>query len=231
MDLKDKVIVITGGSKGFGKALAQAFAREGSRVVIASHNQEHLESAAEELGVNSYLADMTVYDDIKKLGEYVIGKYGVINMWINNAGVLFMSPMEETDRKRSHDLFEVNFFGYLYGCQVALSHMRHQESGVIVNIISTSGLEGKTELSVYCASKFAVRGLTETMRVELKDSGIEVYAVFPGGMKTDLHKEKHPADYPDYMQVETVAEKVIANLKADKPEMDLVIRRPSVSRK
>ncbi len=228
MILQDKVIVITGGSQGFGKALAKALKQENAQVVISSHDKKNLETTAKELSVNYFLTDVTSFDEVKKLGEYVIEKYGKIDFWINNAGIqIAPSLVEEVDVKKLHYLFDVNFFGYFYGCQIALSQMRKQNGGVIVNINSTAGLDGKPGISAYSSSKFAIKGLTESIRREVKDLEIKILAVFPGGMQTDIYKEKYPDDLKDYMEVDTVVEKVIANLKLDNPEIDFVIKRPS----
>ena len=227
MDFKAKVIVITGGSQGFGKAMAQAFAREGARVVISSHNKENLESAAKDLSTDFFIADVTSREDVRKLGEYVFTKYGVIDVWINNAGIqIAPSLVEDVNVEKIHHLFEVNFFGYFYGCQAALFYMKKQGSGVVINVNSTAGLEGKPEISAYSSSKFAIKGLTESLRKELKGSNIQVFGLFPGGMQTDIYKKKYPADLQEYMKVETVVEKVIENLKKDNPEIDQVIKRP-----
>ncbi|MBI3619556.1 SDR family oxidoreductase [Candidatus Roizmanbacteria bacterium] len=228
MILQHKVIVITGASQGFGKALAKAPKHENTLVVISSHDEENLEKTAKELSVDHFLADVTSVKSIKRLGEYVVEKYGKIDCWINNAGIqIAPSLMEEVDTQKSHYLFEVNFFGYFYGCQVALSYFKKQSNGIIININSTAGLEGKPEISAYTSSKFAIKGLTESIRREVTDLDIKVYGVFPGGMKTDIYKDKYPDDLNDYMEVDIVAEKVIANLKSDNPELDFVIKRPS----
>ena len=228
MNLKDKIVVITGGSQGFGRAMAKAFRLEGCSIVVSSHDKEHLDTTAKELSVDSFPANITSYTDVQKLSEYVVKKYGVIDLWINNAGIqIAPSFAENVDREKLHHLFEVNFFGYFYGCQVALSYMKKQGSGVIVNINSTAGLEGKPEISAYSASKFAIKGLTESVRKEVKNSDIKIYGVYPGGMQTDIYKEKHPTDLQEYMQVDTVAKKVIENLKADNPEIDFIIKRPA----
>lgn len=228
MTLKDKVIVITGGSQGFGKALAQAFKNEKSNVVISSHNKESLESTAKKLSLDYFLADVTIYEDVQKLGEYAVGKYGKIDFWINNAGIqIAPSLIENIDRKKLRLLFEVNFFGYFYGCQIALSYMKKQNNGVVININSTAGLEGKPELSAYSSSKFAIKGLTESIRKEVTNLNISMLGVFPGGMQTDIYKEKYPSDIKDYMKVDTVVKKVIANLRSENPEADLIIKRPA----
>lgn len=228
MVLKDKVIVITGGSQGFGRALAKAFKKENSTIIISSHDIENLKRTAKELSVDYFSADVTSHEEVKKLGQYVVEKYGRIDFWINNAGIqIAPSSTEDINIKKLHFLFEVNFFGYFYGIKIALSYMKRQNNGIIININSTAGLEGKPEISAYSSSKFAIRGLTESIRKEVKDFKIDIFQVFPGGMQTDIYKEKIPSDIKDYMSVDSVAEKVIANLKSEKPEVDLVIKRPS----
>lgn len=227
MELKDKVIVITGGSQGFGKELAKSFINNGSKVIISSHEKEGLELTASELSIDSFVADVTSFDDIKKLSEYAIKKYGKIDVWINNAGIqIAPSLVEEINIKKLHYLFDVNFFGYFYGCQMALTQMKKQNSGVIININSTAGLDGKPGISAYSSSKFAIKGLTESIRKEVKNLDIQVYGIFPGGMQTDIYKEKYPEDIKEYMEVDTVVEKVMNNLKLDSPEIDFIIKRP-----
>lgn len=227
MDLKNKVIIITGGSKGFGKALAEFFSLEGSRVVISSQDKDNLEMVAKKLSVDKFTANVTSSEDIKKLGKYVFEKYGDIDFWINNAGIqIAPSLMEDVDVNKLHHLINTNFYGYFYGCQTALFYMKKKNKGLIININSTAGLEGKPEISAYSSSKFAIKGLTESIRREIKDSNIKIYEVFPGGMKTDIYKEKYPSDLKDYMEVVPVAEKVIENLKKQNPEIDLIIKRP-----
>jgi len=227
MTLKDKVIVITGASRGFGRAFAQALKQENAQVVISSHDKGNLEKTAKELLVDYFFADVTSFENVKKLGDYVVGKYEKIDFWINNAGIqIAPSLVEEVDIKKLRHLFDVNFFGYFYGCQVALSYFKKQKSGVIININSTAGLDGKSEISAYTSSKFAIKGLTESIRKEVKDLDIRVLGIFPGGMQTEIYKEKYPDDLKDYMEVNTVVEKVMANLKSDNPEIDFVIKRP-----
>jgi len=228
MELKDKIVVITGGSQGFGKELAKSFINNGSKVIISSHEKESLELTASELSTDSFIADVTSIENIKKLGEYIIQKYGKIDIWINNAGIqIAPSLVEEVNIEKLHYLFDVNFFGYFYGCQIALVQMKKQSNGVIININSTAGLDGKSGISAYSSSKFAIKGLTESIRKEVKDLNIQVYGIFPGGMQTDIYKEKYPEDLKEYMEVDTVVEKVMNNLKSDNPEIDFLIKRPA----
>ena len=228
MILKDKIIIITGASQGFGKALAKALKQEKAQVVISSHDKENLEKTANELSVDYFLADVTSFDNVKELGEYTVEKYGKMDFWINNAGIqIAPSFVEDVDIKKLHNLFEINFFGYFYGCQIALSQMKKQKGGVVININSTAGLDGKPEISAYSSSKFAIKGLTESIRKEIKDLDIKILGIFPGGMQTDIYREKYPDDIKDYMEVDAVVEKVIANLKSENLEIDFIIKRPS----
>jgi len=229
MDLKNKIIVVTGGSQGFGRALAKVFQAESANVVIASHNESELKKTAKELSVDFFLADVTSAKVLEQFGAFAVNKYGAIDIWINNAGIqIAPSRTEKVDMEKLRRLFEVNFFGYFHGCQTALRIMKKQNAGTIINVNSTAGLDGKPELSAYCSSKFAIKGLTETIRKEVTGSKIKILAIYPGGMQTDIYREKYPADIKEYMTVESVAEKVLANLKTKNPEQDLIIKRPKV---
>lgn len=229
MYLNNKVVVITGGSKGFGKSLATFFKKENCQVIIASDNSEDLEKVKLEIGADSYLADVTKPEDLSNLAGYVNDKYGRIDIWINNAGIqIAPSLIEDVDIVKLKHLFDINFFGYFYGCQTALKYMKQRGSGLIININSTAGLDGKPMISAYSSSKFAVKGLTESIRKEV-DGNINIYAVYPGGMQTDIYQEKIPDDISEYMLVDDVVQKVIDNLKSDNPNPDLIIKRPVIN--
>ncbi|MFA5184274.1 MAG: SDR family oxidoreductase [Patescibacteria group bacterium] len=227
MELVDKVVVITGASRGFGLALAKLFRQEHCRVIISSNDRTELERAAGDLGLDYFVADVAAPEQLNDLGRYVADKYGVVDIWINNAGIQIAPSLTEVvDTNKLKQLFAVNFFGYFYGCQTALRLMKKQGRGLIININSTAGLGGKADLSAYVSSKFAVRGLTETIRQEIAGTAINIYSVHPGGMQTDIYQEQYPADFKEYMSVDKVAALVITNLKSAAPEADLVIRRP-----
>ncbi|MEI6266271.1 MAG: SDR family oxidoreductase [bacterium] len=229
MEIYNKVIIITGGSKGFGKSLAEVFNKEGAKVIIASHDEIELKKTAKDLNIDSFVVDVTKTEDVELLADYVANKYGGIDVWINNAGIqIAPSLIEEVNIEKIHHLYDVNFFGYFYGCQTAIRRMKKQKEGLIININSTAGLDGKATISAYSSSKWAIRGLTESIRKELSDSPIKIYSVHPGGMQTEIYKEKYPDDFKEYMSVEYATQKVIDNLKLDSPEQDLVIKRPGV---
>jgi NAD(P)-dependent dehydrogenase (short-subunit alcohol dehydrogenase family) len=227
MDYKNKVVVITGGSKGFGKGLAKALLKENATVIITSNNEPELKATSEELGCEYYVADASSYDNCVSLVEKVKNRYSRLDIWINNAGLqIAPSNLEEVDIDKFHKLIEINFFGYFYGCKAVLPLMKQVGQGCIININSTAGLGGKPGLSAYVSSKFAIKGMTEVLREELKDSAIKVYQIFPGGMKTDIYREKVPEDIDNYMDIDYAINKVITNFKSAQPELDLIIKRP-----
>jgi NAD(P)-dependent dehydrogenase (short-subunit alcohol dehydrogenase family) len=227
MDFTDKVIVITGGSKGFGKGLAQAFVNEGAKVIISSDDKDALVETARALHVDSFPCDIISFDEVKALADHAVEKFGHIDMWINNAGIqIAPSSVEDVDLQKLHRLFDINFFGYFYGCKAVVPIMRKQGNGIIVNINSTAGLDGKPGLSAYVSSKFAIKGLTQSLREELKGTNIQVYGIHPGGMQTEIYKEKYPADFEQYMSVDYAISKIMDNFATSQPVQDLIIRRP-----
>lgn len=230
MNLKDKIVVIIGGSQGFGRSLAEHLKKEGSTVIIASKNKASVESAARDLGIKCYVADARDENQLRSLADSVVSEFGRIDIWVNSAGVFKKFPkVELLDMDRAHELFDVNFFGVVLGSRTALLSMKEGE-GVILNLLSSAALDASRAVGakLYAASKWAVRGLVDALRGENKDSNIKILSVYPGGMKTHLHDEALPDDFSNFMDPAYVVKKVIDNLKQEKPELDLVIKRPSV---
>jgi 3alpha(or 20beta)-hydroxysteroid dehydrogenase len=228
MNFANEAVVITGGAQGFGRGLAEAFAHQGAKVVIADVDETSLRETAAELQIDAFHCDVTSPENVRALAEYVLKQCGQLDVWVNNAGVqIAPSNVEDVNVEKLHKLFDINFFGYFYGCQAVLPIMRGQNKGAIVNINSTAGLEGKPGLSAYVSSKFAVKGLTQSLRQELRDTGVQVYGIHPGGIQTDIYKEAYPADLGEYMTVDHAVKQVMANFASDEPDLDLVIRRPS----
>ena len=226
--MENKVVVITGASRGLGKAIAQVLASKKAKVVVSGRDKKDLQQVAKEIGATAIVADVTKEKDVLKLAYDVVAKFGQIDIWVNNAGIwLPRAPIEEVDMKRAHDMFEVNLFGTVYGARAALAQMRKQGHGTILNIVSTSALTGRPLSSMYSASKYAARGFTDSLREEIKGEGITVIGAYPGGIKTHLFDEKIPDDYSDYMTPESVAQKIVENLEKTIPETEIIIRRPS----
>lgn len=227
MNLKDKIVVITGGSKGFGKALTKAFLKEGSKVVISSRDKEEVKEAVMEMRVLGICADVTNEDELIFLLKATVKELGGVDIWINNAGISVGHDIAENfDMEKVRKMFEVNVFGVMNGSRVALRYMKKKGTGMIINVISDSALTGRPTSSMYCASKWAVNGFTKSIREGNKN--ISVLGIYPGGMKTELFGKNKPDNYNDFMETSYVAEKVIDNLKKEFPEEELIIQGPEV---
>jgi NAD(P)-dependent dehydrogenase (short-subunit alcohol dehydrogenase family) len=226
MNLKNKVVVITGSSKGFGLTLAKAFLKEGAKVVVNSIDEAKIKKTAEEIGSFGIYADVTKEEELEGLLKETIKKLGGIDIWINNAGLWMPHDFAENfDMDKVKKMFDVNVIGAMNGSRVALRYMKEKRSGTIVNIISDCALAPRPMSSTYCASKWAVNGFTKSIREENKDKNISILSVFPGGMKTDLFGENKPDNFDDFMDPEDVAMKVIDNLKQENPIEELVIQK------
>lgn len=226
MQLKEKFIVITGASKGLGEALAVGLMKEGSKVIISARNRSELNSVAAKVGVIAYPADVTNEKEVIKLARFAQKRFGRIDVWINNAGTTIPhSSIEEINIKSAHQVFEVNFFGTFYGSKVATAIMKRQRKGVILNIVSMSALVGRPRSLVYSASKWAVRGFTEGLRMANKPEHISVLAVHPGGMKTTIFGKHPPKGYEGWMNPTFVAKMVIKNLKRRTPKEEIIINK------
>jgi uncharacterized protein len=225
MEIKNKTVVVTGGTKGLGKELALLFKKEGANVVVCSRSKSEFGHLSKE-GILEIKADVTKEKHLNRLMKVVEKKNGRVDIWVNNAGIWIpQAPVEKTDWKRVHDMIEVNLFGTVYGSKTALVEMKKQGFGAIINIVSTSALYGRPNNSAYCASKYAADGFTKSLREEVKGTNIKVFSVYPGGMKTGFFDEKRPEEYGAYMEPSFVAEKIIENLKKETPEEELVLKR------
>jgi len=226
MNLKNKVVVITGSTGGLGKALASEFISEQAKVVINGHSVKKLREVSEEIGAVSCAGDVTKESDMQKLANFVVKKFGKIDIWINNAGAnMPHSTIEKIDAKLAHKVMEVNFFGTFYGSRSAMKVMKKQKNGTIVNIISIRSLIPSPISVAYSSSKWAVRGLTEALRMILKPDHISVLAVHPTGMKTNLFGKVKPTGYKNYMEPSFAARKIIQNLKLQKPREEIILKK------
>jgi NAD(P)-dependent dehydrogenase (short-subunit alcohol dehydrogenase family) len=189
---KDKVVVVTGASSGIGRETALAFAGAGARVVLAARHEPTLREVANEIigssglptatGSASVLAvptDVTKDEDVRRLVAIVIAQFGRVDILVNNAGLGMRAPVADMLLDDVHYLMEVNFHGPLRCIQAVLPHMRKQHAGQIVNVGSVLSMVVSPRNSAYCASKFALLALTDSLRLELHGSGIDVISVLP----------------------------------------------------
>jgi NAD(P)-dependent dehydrogenase (short-subunit alcohol dehydrogenase family) len=190
-----RVVVITGASSGIGRATAQAFAREGVLLVLAARRTDELQRTAAEclaLGAREALAVPTDVRDeaaMVRLAERALQACGRIDVWVNNAGVVALGHFEEVPSDAFRQVMETNFFGCVHGARAVLPVFRRQRHGVLVNMCSMLGVVAEPCASPYVASKFAIRGFSQSLRQELLDApGIQVCTVLPATMDTPIFR-------------------------------------------
>jgi len=194
MDIKDKVIIVTGASSGIGEATAREFGREGAKVVLAARRVERLESLAQEImQMNSgaealaVQVDLTKLEDIQKLIDETITRFSRVDVLVNNAGFGRLDWLENLDPvKDIQAQFDVNVLGVIQTTRQVLPVMMKQRSGHIINMCSMAGLVGTPTYTIYAATKHAVHGFSESLRREVKPWGIDVSMIYPGGVKTEF---------------------------------------------
>lgn len=194
IDLTDKVAVVTGGSKGIGKAIVKAFVDSGAKVVIADRNYEDALSLSRELGEDKampFKVDVSIKDEVVALFKNIIDKYGRVDILVNNAGISTMDYIIDIKEEDWDKVMDVNAKGTFLCSQAAAKLMiENKIQGKIINIASQAGKNGYRCMGNYCASKHAVLGLTKVMAIELAKYKINVNAVCPGIVETDMKKRE-----------------------------------------
>jgi NAD(P)-dependent dehydrogenase (short-subunit alcohol dehydrogenase family) len=191
---RDRVAVITGGAGGIGMAMARAFAARGARLVLADIHEARLKEAADALraegaDVHGHITDVTNAESTEALAEATFSHFGGAHIVCNNAGIAVLGPMVSATTADWRLTFDINFWGVVHGVQAFCPRMIEQgEGGHVVNTASMAGLTGMSWLGVYCASKFAVVGLTESLQRELRGHGIGVSVLCPMIVQTDIDK-------------------------------------------
>lgn len=196
--MKDKVVIITGASSGIGKALAQKYAQEGARIVLAARRADLLEELSAELSatgaeVHWVATDISQREDCEKMVQETVNRFGRIDVLINNAGISMRALFEETDPSVLERLMQVNFFGVVYATRYALPHILASQ-GSIVGVSSIAGFRGLPGRTGYSASKFAMHGFLETVRTEVMDRGVHVLIACPGFTTSNIRNVALKAD-------------------------------------
>ncbi|WP_372631161.1 SDR family oxidoreductase [Cohnella sp.] len=191
-NIKNKVVVITGASSGIGEATAKLIAQNGAKVVLAARREDRLQAIVDDIirdggEAVSVKADVVSAEDMLKLAQTALQKYGRIDVWVNNAGIMPNSRLNELRVDEWDRMIDVNVKGVLYGIAAALPIMCEQQSGHVINLSSTAGYEVAPTSAVYSATKFAVRAITEGLRLEESAaSGIRSTLIAPGLTRTEL---------------------------------------------
>ncbi|MEQ9412668.1 MAG: SDR family oxidoreductase [Cyclobacteriaceae bacterium] len=190
--MKDKVIIITGGSSGIGKALASHFGQKGSRILITGRKKEELDSAVKELSnkgidIVGCQGDVSLKADNDRMAELAISKFGRIDVLINNAGISMRAIFQDVDLEVIKKVMDINFFGAVSATQSCLPHLI-KSKGAIVGISSIAGYRGLPGRTGYSSSKFALNGFLEALRTELINTGVHVLTACPGFTASNIRK-------------------------------------------
>ncbi len=188
-DLGGQVVLITGGSRGLGLALAHEFGRHGCRLALCARDAEELARAKEELAMKGYevytfVCDLTDTAQVQRLIAETTAHYGQVDVLVNNAGVIEVGPVQNMQRRDFEDAMNIDFWGVLDTILIVLPQMQARHSGRIVNITSIGGKVAFPHLLPYAAAKFAATGLSEGLHSELKREGITVTTIVPGLLRT-----------------------------------------------
>jgi NADP-dependent 3-hydroxy acid dehydrogenase YdfG len=198
-NIKDKVVIITGASSGMGEAAAEHLATLGATVVLGARRAEKIEELAKKINeaggkALAVAADVTNLDQVKNLVDTAVQKFGRVDVILNNAGIMPLAPMDRINVEEWNTMIDVNIKGVLNGIAASLPYMKAQKFGQIINTSSVAGHKVFNGSAVYSATKYAVRALTEGLRMEVKPYNIRTTIVCPGAVKTELLEHISEAD-------------------------------------
>jgi len=191
MDLKDKVVLVTGASKGIGKNISITLAKEGAIAVLTSRNKELLlktQKEIESLGGRALAmpADISKEEEISNLFDKINDRFGRLDILVNNAAIMITGRVADFSLEDYDKMMQTNLRGLFSCCQHALKFMLPQKSGYIINISSVAGFKGYSGQAAYTASKHGVIGITKSLAAEVYKDGIFVASILPGGVDTEL---------------------------------------------
>jgi 3-oxoacyl-[acyl-carrier protein] reductase len=191
-DLRGKIAIVTGGTRGIGFSIAQRLLGEGSKVFICGRDAEHLKSALEKLrklakdSMDGIAADVRRYEDCRKVVHGAAETFGGVDILVNNAGLGYFKPVDQLTPEEWDDTIETNLSGVFYCCREAIPLMRKRGGGYIFNISSLAGVNPFAGGSAYNASKFGLNGFSEAMMQDVRHDGIRVSYIMPGSVDTDF---------------------------------------------
>ncbi|MEC7386627.1 MAG: SDR family oxidoreductase [Gemmatimonadota bacterium] len=217
MELRDAVALVTGGSEGIGRAIAEALMHQGCKVTITGRREEVLKDTAEELGLDWIAGDVGNETDAIRTVSSVIERHGRLDILVNNAGYGMFKPLVDTTLDELKDMYQTNVFGTFLMAREAAKQFIKQGSGELINISSTSSLKGSSGRTAYGSSKFALRGMTECWRDELRRHDVRVMLVNPSEVMTDFAAkagvERERSDKK--LRPKEIADAIVGALKVD----------------
>jgi 3-oxoacyl-[acyl-carrier protein] reductase len=216
MNLTHATALVTGGSSGIGLAIAKALTDAGSRVAITGRNQARLADAAKAIGAHAIAGDVSNEEDVTRTYREFLAKFGHLDILVNSAGFGVRRPLVEMDRAKFDAIFQTNVTGTMLMSREAARHFIERKSGNIVNLASTAALRGAANGTAYYGSKFAVRGMTECWRAELRQHNVRVFLINPSEVLTNFATNAgftQDDDNPTKLQAEDIAHIVKAALE------------------
>src|ERR1041385_6782532 len=192
MDLSNKIAIVTGGTKGIGRAIAEALVTAGAGVAITARNDDEIGKTVAELkklGAGTaagYVCDVRDYEQVKSVVAEVAKEFGGLDILINNAGVGIFSSVESMRVEDFRAVLETNVFGVFYCCHEAIPPMKQRGGGYIINISSLAGTNAHPKMAAYNASKFGLNGFSEALMQEVRHDGIKVSYIMPGSVNTEF---------------------------------------------
>jgi len=218
MNLKHKTAIVTGGTKGIGRAITEALLREGVSVCVAARHHAEIDKTIKELNQGDedraigFVCDVRDYDQVKKLIDYTVKELGGLDILINNAGIgTFRTTVDETSPDEFRAVIETNLFGVFYCCHEAIPQMKKRGGGYIINISSLAGVNAHPRMAAYNASKFGLNGFSEALMQEVRHDNIKVSYLMPGSVNTEFGGDS-PSDEKNWQLTPQDIARVVIDL-------------------
>jgi NAD(P)-dependent dehydrogenase (short-subunit alcohol dehydrogenase family) len=221
MNLNGKVAIVTGGTKGIGRAIAEALVREGMSVCIGARKEAEVEATVRELsdagegGVTGAVCDVRSYEEVAALFEHAVAEFGGVDVLVNNAGIGIFGRVEDLSPEDFRAVLETNLFGVYYCCHEAIPQMKRRGGGYIINISSLAGTNAHPQMAAYNASKFGLNGFSEALMQEVRHDNIKVSYVMPGSVNTAFGDDEPSAEKSWQLQPADIARVVLDLLHHD----------------
>jgi len=220
MKLDGKTALITGGSKGIGKGIAEAYLKQGAEVIICGRNEANLEATGDELKefgqINYVVCDITKLDDVKRLVSQIKAIKQKLDILVNNASILGVrSPIMEYPEDVWEEVIHINLNAQFFVTKALLPLLNKSKNSSIINVSSSVGRKGKKEWGAYAASKFGVEALTQVLAHEMEDTNVRVNSVNPGGTRTDMRAGAYPDEDPNTLPTPLDISPVFVYLASD----------------
>lgn len=234
MDYKGKTAIVTGGTKGIGRAVAEALAAEGMNVCVGARNLDEVQQLVRELegtgaSATGAACDVRVYEEVEALVAHAVDEFGGVDVLINNAGIGLHKTVEETSPDEFRAVLETNLFGVFHGCRAAIPEMKKRGGGYIVNVSSLAGANPHPSMAAYNASKFALNGFSEALMQEVRHDRIKVSYVMPGSVNTEFGGGTVSEENSWQLQPEDIARVVVDLLRHDERSLPSRVEiRPSM---